>query len=51
MYRDTKYRFIHNGGSSHPIALFTNNNGTGKYTDGVTYSDTSNKVTQLKEII
>jgi len=45
MYRDTKYRFIHNGGSSHPIALFTNNNGTGKYTDGVTYSDTSNNYT------
>ncbi len=45
MYRDTKYRFIHNGGSSHPIALFTNSNGTGKYTDGVTYSDTSNNYT------
>ena len=45
MYRDTKYRFIHNGGSSHPIALFTNSNGTGKYEDGVTYSDTSNKYT------
>ena len=45
MYRDTKYRFIHNGGGSHPIALFTNNNGTGKYTDGVTYSDTSNNYT------
>ena len=41
MYRDTKYRFIHNGGGSHPIALFTNSNGTGKYTDGVTYSDTT----------
>ena len=45
MYRDTKYRFIHNGGSSHPIALFTNSNGTGKYEDGVTYSDTSQKYT------
>ena len=45
MYRDTKYRFIHNGGGSHPIALFTNSNGTGKYEDGVTYSDTSNKYT------
>ncbi len=45
MYRDTKYRFIHNGGGSHPIALFTNSNGTGKYTDGVTYSDTSNNYT------
>ena len=45
MYRDTKYRFIHNGGGSHPIAIFTNNNGTGKYEDGVTYSDTTNKYT------
>ena len=45
MYRDTKYRFIHNGGGSHPIALFTNSNGTGKYEDGVTYSDTSQKYT------
>ncbi len=45
MYRDTKYRFIHNGGGSHPIALFTNSNGTGKYEDGVTYSDTTQKYT------
>ena len=45
MYRDTKYRFIHNGGGSHPIALFTNSNGTGKYEDGVTYSDTVQKYT------
>ena len=45
MYRDTKYRFIHNGGGSHPIALFTNSNGTGKYEDGVTYSDTTYKYT------
>ena len=45
MYRDTKYRFIHNGGTSHPIALFTNSNGTGKYEDGVTYSNTVQKYT------
>jgi len=45
MYRDTKYRFIHNGGNAHPIALFTNSNGTGKYEDGVTYSNTSQKYT------
>ena len=45
MYRDTKYRFIHNAGSSHPIAIFTAQSGGSKYTDGVTYSDTSNNYT------
>ena len=38
MYRDTKYRFIHNAGSSHPIQLRTSNGGSA-YTDGVTYSN------------
>ena len=45
MYRDTKYRFIHNAGNSHPIAIFTAQSGGSKYTDGVTYSDTSNNYT------
>ena len=46
MYRDTKYRFIHNGGGAHPIAIFTGNTTSStKYEDGVTYSDTSNKYT------
>ena len=43
MYRDTKYRFIHNAGG-HPIQLRTSNGGSA-YTDGVTYSDTSNNRT------
>ena len=38
MYRDTKYRFIHNAGSSHPIQIRTSNQGSA-YTDGVTYSN------------
>ena len=38
MYRDTKYRFIHNAGSNHPIQLRTSNGGSA-YTDGVTYSN------------
>ena len=38
MYRDTKYRFIHNAGGSHPIQLRTSNGGSA-YTDGVTYSN------------
>ena len=38
MYRDTKYRFIHNAGSSHPIQIRTSNGGSA-YTDGVTYSN------------
>ena len=38
MYRDTKYRFIHNAGVSHPIQLRTSNQGSA-YTDGVTYSN------------
>ena len=45
MYRDTKSRFIHNAGSSHPIAIFTAQSGGSKYTDGVTYSDTGNNYT------
>ena len=45
MYRDTKYRFIHNAGNSHPIAIFTAQSGGSKYTDGVTYSDTGNNYT------
>ncbi len=45
MYRDTKYRFIHNAGNSHPIAIYTAQSGGSKYTDGVTYSDTSNNYT------
>ena len=44
MYRDTKYRFIHNAGINHPIQIRTSNQGSA-YTDGVTYSDTSNKYT------
>ena len=38
MYRDTKYRFIHNAGSAHPIQIRTSN-GVSAYTDGVTYSN------------
>ena len=38
MYRDTKYRFIHNAGSAHPIQIRTSNGGSA-YTDGVTYSN------------
>ena len=45
MYRDTKYRFIHNAGSSHPIQIVTAQSGGSVYTDGVTYSDTSNNYT------
>ena len=33
LYRDTKYRFIHNGGGSHPIQIRTSNGGSA-YTDG-----------------
>ena len=45
MYRDTKYRFIHNAGSTHPIRIVTAQSGGSIYEDGVTYSDTSNKYT------
>ena len=45
MYRDTKYRFIHNAGGSHPIRIVTAESGGSTYEDGVTYSDTSNKYT------
>ena len=45
MYRDTKYRFIHNAGNSHPIRIVTAQSGGSTYTDGVTYSDTSNNYT------
>ena len=45
MYRDTKYRFIHNAGSTHPIQIVTAQSGGSVYTDGVTYSDTSNNYT------
>jgi len=45
MYRDTKYRFIHNAGGSHPIRIVTAQSGGSTYEDGVTYSDTSNKYT------
>ena len=38
MYRDTKYRFIHNAGTNHPIQIRTSNQGSA-YTDGVTYSN------------
>ena len=44
LYRDTKYRFIHNGGGAHPIQIRTSNGGS-VYTDGVTYSDTGNNRT------
>ena len=44
LYRDTKYRFIHNGGGSHPIQIRTSNGGSA-YTDGVTYSNTGNNTT------
>ena len=45
MYRDTKYRFIHNAGGTHPIRIVTAQSGGSIYEDGVTYSDTSNKYT------
>ena len=45
MYRDTKYRFIHNAGGSHPIQIVTAQSGGSVYTGGVTYSDTSNNYT------
>ena len=45
MYRDTKYRFIHNAGGSHPIRIVTAQSGGSTYEDGVSYSDTSNKDT------
>ena len=45
MYRDTKYRFIHNAGSSHPIQLRTSNGGSA-YTDGVTYSNSGQNRTE-----
>ena len=45
MYRDTKYRFIHNAGNSHPIRIVTAQSGGSTYEDGVTYSNTSNKYT------
>ena len=44
LYRDTKYRFIHNGGGAHPIQIRTSNGGSA-YTDGVTYSNTGNNTT------
>ena len=44
-YRDTKYRFINNSGGSHPIRIVTAASGGSVYTDGVTYSDTSNNYT------
>ena len=45
MYRDTKYRFIHNAGTSHPIQIVTAQSGGSVYEDGVTYSNTSLKYT------
>ena len=45
LYRDTKYRLIHNAGSTHPIRIVTAQSGGSTYEDGVTYSDTSNKYT------
>ena len=45
MYRDTKYRFIHNAGNSHPIQIVTAQSGGSVYEDGVTYSNTSLKYT------
>ena len=45
MYRDTKYRFIHNAGGSHPIQIVTAQSGGSVYEDGVTYSNTSLKYT------
>ena len=45
MYRDTKYRFIHNAGGSHPIQLRTSNGGSA-YTDGVTYSNSGQNRTE-----
>ena len=45
LYRDTKYRFIHNAGGSHPIRIVTAQSGGSTYEDGVTYSDTTFKYT------
>ena len=45
LYRDTKYRFIHNAGGTHPIRIVTAQSGGSTYEDGVTYSDTSQKYT------
>ena len=45
LYRDTKYRFIHNAGGSHPIQIVTVQSGGSVYEDGVTYSNTSQKYT------
>ena len=45
LYRDTKYRLIHNAGTTHPIRIVTAQSGGSTYEDGVTYSDTSNKYT------
>ena len=45
LYRDTKYRLIHNAGGTHPIRIVTAQSGGSTYEDGVTYSDTSNKYT------
>ena len=45
LYRDTKYRFIHNAGGSHPIQIVTAQSGGSVYEDGVTYSNTSQKYT------
>ena len=45
MYRDTKYRFIHNAGGAHPIQIVTAQSGGSVYEDGVTYSNTSQKYT------
>ena len=45
LYRDTKYRFIHNAGGSHPIQIVTAQSGGSVYEDGVTYSNTSLKYT------
>ena len=45
LYRDTKYRLIHNAGGTHPIRIVTAQSGGSIYEDGVTYSDTSNKYT------
>ena len=44
-YRDTKYRIVNSAGGSHPIRIVTAASGGSVYTDGVTYSDTSNNYT------
>ena len=50
-YRDSKYRFIHNAGGTHPIAIFTGNNTSStKYTDGVTYSESNNTTINGKNL-